>query len=239
MMIHKELLTHDGVASNSTGKVIDLGFNGDFDVKNSAWNTVFVALPAGSYYGAVTLTVETDAAPVWKPGTSYTQDVSYVKKDGCVYKCKTTNSDTAWTESKWTKLDLAGVAADWDANNSGSPATYYLKKSLAGVTVSAADAGKGGVFGVRMPKGLGRYFTLAIDGAKSGSSSGWFNVTAGITDTVDTDCNPGVDWTYYKADTAEVCQPGRIETAAAKLAEGSTAAAITAHAALTSGVHGL
>ena len=56
---------------------------------------------------------------------------------------------------------------------------------------------------------------------------------------VDTDVNPGVDWTYYKADTAEVNQPGRIETAAAKLAEGAQDAAIAAHAALTTGVHGL
>ena len=243
MMIHKELLTHDGVASNSTGKVIDLGFNGDFDVKNNAWNMVFVALPKATYYGAVSVKVETESAPVWKGGTSYTQDVAYVKKDGCVYKCKTTNSDTAWTESKWTKLDLAGMASNWNANNSGSPATYYLKKELATFSVDATKAANGGVFGLRMPQGLGRYFTLSIEGAKSASDSGYHNVTAGITDQVDTDCNPGVDWTYYKAETAGVNQPGRIETAAAKLSEGTAAsiadAAVATHAALTTGVHGL
>lgn len=247
MMIHKGLLTHDGVASNTAGKVIDLGFNGDFDIKNHAWNMVFVALPAATYYGGVTLTVETDNAPVWKGGTSYTQDVSFVKYEGNIYKCKTTNSDAAFTASKWTKLDLSGVQTNWEANNSGSPATYYLKKSLASLSISAADAGKGGVFGITIPKGLGRYLTLAIDGAKTGSSSGYLTVTAGVTDQVDTDVNPGVDWTYFKAETAGVNQPGLVEKEAEVIAAGpadSVAttianAKVAAHAELTTGVHGL
>lgn len=241
MMIHKELLTHDGVASNTAGKVIDLGFNGDFDVKNNAWNMVFVALPKATYYGAVSVTVETENAPAFVAGGSYTQNKSYIKKAGCVYKfVGTTGTVSSWSDSDWTKLDLAGVAAEWDNHTS---TTYHFKNELATFSVDATKAANGGVFGLRMPQGLGRYFTLAISGAKSGSDSGYHDVTAGITDQVDTDCNPGVDWTFYKAETAEVNQPGRIETAAAKLDEGTASsiadAAVATHAALTTGVHGL
>lgn len=46
MKIHASLLTHDGVAPSTAGKILDLGFNGDFDVKKTDWNTVFVAFPA-------------------------------------------------------------------------------------------------------------------------------------------------------------------------------------------------
>lgn len=46
MKIHQDLLTHDGVAPATTGKVIDLGFNGDFDRKNTNWNMVFVQFGA-------------------------------------------------------------------------------------------------------------------------------------------------------------------------------------------------
>jgi hypothetical protein len=49
MKIHKDLLTHDGFAlvknkddGTNKGKVLDLGFNGDFDVKKTDWNTFFV-----------------------------------------------------------------------------------------------------------------------------------------------------------------------------------------------------
>lgn len=46
MKIHNDLLTHNGVAANATGKVLDLGFNGDFDRKKLEWNMVFVQFPA-------------------------------------------------------------------------------------------------------------------------------------------------------------------------------------------------
>lgn len=46
MKIHASLLTHDGVAPTTAGKVLDLGFDGDFDVKKTDWNTVFVAFAA-------------------------------------------------------------------------------------------------------------------------------------------------------------------------------------------------
>ena len=46
MKIHNDLLTHNGVAANATGNVLDLGFNGDFDRKKLEWNTVFVQFPA-------------------------------------------------------------------------------------------------------------------------------------------------------------------------------------------------
>ena len=49
MKIHKDLLTHDGFTltknkndGTNKGKVLDLGFNGDFDVKKTDWNTFFV-----------------------------------------------------------------------------------------------------------------------------------------------------------------------------------------------------
>jgi hypothetical protein len=42
MKIHKDLLTHDNVAPTTAGKVIDLGFNGDFDHKKTDWNMLFV-----------------------------------------------------------------------------------------------------------------------------------------------------------------------------------------------------
>ena len=49
MKIHKDLLTHDGFTltknkndGTNKGKVLDLGFNGDFDVKKTDWNTFFI-----------------------------------------------------------------------------------------------------------------------------------------------------------------------------------------------------
>ena len=49
MKIHKDLLTHDAFVltknkndGTNKGKVLDLGFNGDFDVKKTDWNTFFV-----------------------------------------------------------------------------------------------------------------------------------------------------------------------------------------------------
>ncbi len=59
MKIHKDLLTHDGVAPATAGKVIDLGFNGDFDHKKHDWNMVFVQFPATAKGTAMTLTVYT------------------------------------------------------------------------------------------------------------------------------------------------------------------------------------
>ena len=59
MKIHASLLTHDGVAPTTDGKVIDLGFNGDFDVKKTDWNTVFVQFPAKDGGTQMTVTVYT------------------------------------------------------------------------------------------------------------------------------------------------------------------------------------
>jgi hypothetical protein len=70
-----------------------------------------------------------------------------------------------------------------------------------------------------MPRGLERYFTLAVTGADATV------VTAGITDAVDTDVNPGVDWTYFKADTKGVNQPGDVEKQAALVGGVATNAA--------------
>lgn len=57
MKIHASFLTHDGVSPTTAGKVIDLGFNGDFDVKKTDWNTVFVQFPAKEAGTQMTVTV--------------------------------------------------------------------------------------------------------------------------------------------------------------------------------------
>lgn len=59
MKIHASFLTHDGVAPATAGKVIDLGFNGDFDVKKTDWNTVFVQFPAKAGGTQMTVSVYT------------------------------------------------------------------------------------------------------------------------------------------------------------------------------------
>ena len=56
MKIHKDLLTHDGVAPATAGKVLDLGFNGDFDHKKHDWNMLFVQFPATDKGTDMTLT---------------------------------------------------------------------------------------------------------------------------------------------------------------------------------------
>lgn len=53
------MLTHDGVAPATAGKVIDLGFNGDFDIRKSDWNNLFVAFPAKANATTMTMTVYT------------------------------------------------------------------------------------------------------------------------------------------------------------------------------------
>lgn len=45
MDINKGLLFLDGQAVSEAAKVLDLGFNGDFDHKNKAWNRLFIAFP--------------------------------------------------------------------------------------------------------------------------------------------------------------------------------------------------
>ena len=138
MKIHKDLLTHDGVAPATAGKVLDLGFDGDFDVKNTSWNTVFVAF------------AKTDK------GTDMTVKVQSVQ---------------------------ATISAITNSAN-----------TIGTFVIPAASIQKGGVYGIKMPTGLKRYFTLAITGTTLPAT-----VTAGITDVVDTDTE--FNWTNYKAST--------------------------------------
>lgn len=167
MKIHQSFLTHDGVAPATAGKVIDLGFDGDFDVKNTSWNTVFVAFAAKA------------------GGTDMTVKVQSVQ-----------DTISAITNS---------------ANTIGT------------FVIPAASVQKGGVYGVKMPTNLKRYFTLAISGTTLPAT-----LTAGITDVVDTDTE--FNWTNYKAST------GSSEVTEVREA---TTADIATHAALTKGVHGL
>lgn len=167
MKIHKSFLTHDGVAPATAGKVIDLGFNGDFDMKQSEWNMMFIQFAGKS--GGTAMTVK-------------------------AYSVQST---------------ISGIVND--SNVIGS------------IVVPATTVQNGGVVGIRLPKGLKRYFTLGISGVTLPNA-----VTAGITDVVDTDTV--FDWTNYKAQT------GTSEVAEVREA---TTADIAAHAALTKGVHGL
>lgn len=59
MKIHQSFLTHDGVAPTTAGKAIDLGFNGDFDLKKNEWNMVFIQFPAKASGTAMTVNVYT------------------------------------------------------------------------------------------------------------------------------------------------------------------------------------
>ena len=167
MKIHQSFLTHDGVAPSTDGKAIDLGFNGDFDLKKNEWNMIFIQFPAKASGTAMTVTAYTKQANI-------------------------------------TSLASSGNA-------------------IGTIVVPADKVQKGGVVGVRMPKGLKRYFTLGIAGTTLPDT-----VTAGITDIVDTDTE--FDWTNYKAQTG---------TSAVPEVRDATTADIAAHAALETGVHGL
>jgi len=136
MKIHKDLLTHDNVAPTTTGKVIDLGFNGDFDHKKSDWNMLFV-----QFAGKAT-------------GTALTVKAYSVQET------------------------ISGIVADGNV--------------IGQLVIPEADVRKGGVFGIPLPRGLKRYFTLGFTGTTKPDY-----ITAGITDEVDTDTR--FDWTNYKA----------------------------------------
>lgn len=136
MRIHKDLLTHDNVAPGAPAKVIDLGFNGDFDHKKSDWNMLFVQF-AGKATG------------------------------------------TALTVKAYSVQDtISGIVSNGNI--------------IGQFVIPEADVRKGGVFGVPVPRGLKRYFTLGFEGTTAPDY-----VTAGITDEVDTDTR--FDWTNYKA----------------------------------------
>jgi hypothetical protein len=168
MKIHKSFLTHDGVSPNAAGKVIDLGFNGDFDLKKNEWNMIFIQFAGKESATSVTVT-------------------AYSKQS-----------------------DISSIVAS--ANAIGT------------LTIPADKAKKGGVFGVRMPKGLKRYFTLDITGTTLPDT-----ITAGITDIVDTDTE--FDWTNYKAANTGTSEVPEVREATTK--------DIADHAAITEGVHGL
>jgi hypothetical protein len=135
MKIHKDLLTHDNVAPATTGKVIDLGFNGDFDHKKSDWNMLFV-----QFAGKAT-------------GTDMTVSAFSVQ---------------------------SGISGIITAGSIGQ------------LVIPRDDVRKGGVFGIPVPRGLKRYFTIVFSGSTMPDY-----VTAGITDEVDTDTR--FDWMNYKA----------------------------------------
>ncbi len=148
MKIHKDLLTHDGVVATTAGKVLDLGFNGDFDRKQLEWNTIFVHITAKS------------------TGTDLTCKV-YSKQE----------------------------------NITTSPILVNDSNLLGTVVIPQATVRAGGVVAIPMPKNLKRYFTLGFTGTVVP------DITAGITDEVDTDLN--FNWTNYKASTGTTEVAGR------------------------------
>lgn len=149
MKIHKGFLTHDNT-NTGEGKILDLGFNGDFDHKNHSWNMVFVA-----------------PAPIAESNFPFT----VVVKSGDTVGEMTT---------------IATATVEYGGQPTGFP----------------------------MPKGVKRYFTLAITSAPGGTLGA---ITAGITDEVDTDVLPGVNWTYYNADTSTSEVKGIMSEAMEKL----------------------
>ena len=64
MKIHQSFLTHDGVAPTTAGKAIDLGFNGDFDIKKNDWNMIFIQFPAKTGGTAMTVKAYTKQADI-------------------------------------------------------------------------------------------------------------------------------------------------------------------------------
>lgn len=175
MMIHAGLLTHDA-AVPGLGKIIDLGFNGDFDVKNNAWNTVFVQV---------------------------TKNASVTKN--LVVSILTSQELVVSTTEQLTVENASNV-------------------TIGTFTIPAATIKKGGVVGVKMPKGIKRYFTLLLAPSATDSYLSATKCTAGITDQVDTDLAP--DFTNLGAATKGVGQPGKSE-ALADLVAGTSSAYAT------------
>lgn len=224
MDINKGLLFLDGVAATSTAKILDLGFNGDFDYKNTAWNRLFAAFPVTSSGTALTIKVftcdsEYDASASYAVG-------DLVMKDGVMYRCTTAiTGGEAWTAGHWS--------------------TTLTDSALASLVIPQASVRAGGAYAFPMPVGLKRYVTVVCSAVTAPSK-----VTVGITNDVDTDAialGGGINWTYYKAKTLGTALKGTpIQNVAEVIASGSdaegvAAAAVAAHAALTSadGVHGL
>ena len=73
MDINKGLLFLDGQAATAVAKVLDLGFNGDFDYKNHCWNRLFVAFPKTA--SATDLTLKVYAKQSGLPSTDGATDL--------------------------------------------------------------------------------------------------------------------------------------------------------------------
>ena len=209
MKIHKHLLTHDDVVGATAGKILDLGFNGPFDIKNHNWNMVFVHMTpfASASSDGVTVTAYKYEPAAWAKTTSYTVGTSIVMHKGCIWVASqsATGKEPFDGSDYWRLANPAEIAALTSETG---------KTSIGTITISQNEAKAGGVFALPMPATVGRYFTLAFTGADAKK------VTAGITDFVDTDVTPGLSWKYYKAYTHKVNQPGPIEYAAADMFNG-------------------
>ena len=179
MKIHKDLMTHDGktlvqnkLDATLVGKLIDLGFNGDFDHKNPSWNMLFFQTDGGSGNANASVVVTMN-----------------------VYSAGSVSGD----------------------NNAAKAASLVSAANLIGSAVIPVDMlNKGGVFGLKMPSGLKRYFTINFTVSNHSLGSTAAKVAAGITDEVDTDLR--LDWTNYKAQTGTSALRQRSENVGAAIA---------------------
>lgn len=179
MKVHKDLMTHDGMTlvqnkldATLVGKLLDLGFNGDFDHKNPAWNMLFFQTDGGSGDADASLVVTMN-----------------------VYSAGTVTGD----------------------NNAAKAASLVNAANLIGSAVIPVDLiNKGGVYGLKMPTGLKRYFTVNFTVSNHSLGSTAPKVAAGITDEVDTDLR--LDWTNYKAATGTSALRQRSDNVGAAIA---------------------
>jgi len=179
MKIHKDLMTHDGKSlvqnkldATLVGKLIDLGFNGDFDHKNPSWNMLFFQTDGGSGDANASLVVTMN-----------------------VYSGQTVSG----------------------ANNAAKAASLVDAANLIGsVVVPLSLIKSGGVFGIKMPTGLKRYFTINFTVSNHSLGTTAPKVSAGITDEVDTDLR--LDWTNYKAATGTSAVRQRSQNVGAAIA---------------------
>lgn len=225
MEINKGLLFFDGAALTANtakyGKILDLGFCGDFDYKNFLWNRLFVSCPAKASINDLTLRVFTCQNEYSSASTYAVGDL--VIYNGSMYRCTTAiSSAEAWTAGHWSET--------------------LTDSALCSVTIPATIIGKGGAIAVNAPKGLKRYVTLSITPGASAPDK----ATIGFTQDVDTDCialGGGIDWTNYKSDTFGTALKGTpMQNVAEVIANGSTtnaeasalvANAMNAHVATT------
>lgn len=166
MDINKGLLFLDGVAISADAKVLDLGFNGDFDYKNTAWNRLFVAVPAKA--SATDLTLKVFAKQASVPATNADTDLiatlvipAAKVQAGCVLAFPMPTGLKRYVTVKFSVVAETGVAPDkvtcgitndvdsdipsidwtnYNASTSGTAVSPTPMKNVAALIKDGADA---------------------------------------------------------------------------------------------------